>query len=181
MRLAGPAGTATMIGRLWERLTHRPVDTMAVLGAVAASLVIVVNAVLLQSGPHPAPFFVNPASVPAEAAGPRPVASQTAPKPAETAPARPAIGQRPALPAAAHSDPIGDLIGSSVGTPQRVMAVQRVLSDFGYGQIRPSGILNEATSAAIEKFESEHKMPVTGRLTDRLLTELSAMTGRPVE
>ena len=43
-----------------------------------------------------------------------------------------------------------------------------MLSEFGYGQIKPSGILDEATSAAIEKFEREHKLPVTGRLSDRL-------------
>ena len=61
------------------------------------------------------------------------------------------------------------------------MAVQRVLSEFGYGQIKPSGILDEATSAAIEKFEREHKLPVTGRLSDRLLSELAAMTGRPLD
>ena len=59
--------------------------------------------------------------------------------------------------------------------------MQRVLSEFGYGQIRPSGTLDEATSAAIEKFESDHKLPVTGRLSDRLLSELGAMTGHPIE
>ena len=35
------------------------------------------------------------------------------------------------------------------------LAVQRVLSEFGYGQMRPSGTLDEPTSAAIEKFESD--------------------------
>ena len=179
-RLGGPAASAAT--RLWGKLAHRPVDTMAVLGAAAASLVIVLNAVFLQSGSHPAPFFANPVSEPPQSAGPRPVAGSAAPKPAETTLVRPAVGQRPA-PAAAvpRSDPIGDLIGSSVGSPARVMAVQRILSEFGYGQIKPSGVLNESTRVAIEKFESEHKLPVTGRLSDRLLSELSAMTGRPVE
>ena len=65
--------------------------------------------------------------------------------------------------------------------PSRVIAVQRVLSEFGYGQIRPSGVIDEPTRAAIEKFESDHKLPVTGRLSDRLLSELGAMTGRPIE
>jgi hypothetical protein len=59
--------------------------------------------------------------------------------------------------------------------------VQRVLSAFGYGQIRPSGVLDEPTSTAIGKFESEHKLPVTGRLSDRLLSELATMIGHPVE
>ena len=180
MRLAGPAASAAT--RLWWKLAHRPVDTMAVLGAAAASLIVVVNAVFLQSGSHPAPFFANPVSVPPQLAEPRPVAAQIAPKPAETAPVRPAIGQRPPQTVAAQrGDPIGDLIGSSVGSPARVTAVQRILSEFGYGRIKPTGILNEATSVAIEKFESEHKLPVTGRLSDRLLSELSAMAGHPVE
>ena len=65
-----------------------------------------------------------------------------------------------------RNDPIADLIGPS----PRSVAVQHALSDYGYGQIKPSGVLDEATSAAIGKFEREHKLPVTGRITDRLLT-----------
>ncbi len=57
-----------------------------------------------------------------------------------------------------RNDPIADLIGPS----PRITAVQRALSDYGYGQIKPSGILDNATIAAIEKFEREHKLPVTG-------------------
>ena len=34
---------------------------------------------------------------------------------------------------------------------------------------------------AIEKFEREHKLPVTGRVSDRLVSELTAMIGHPVE
>ena len=44
--------------------------------------------------------------------------------------------------------------------------MQRVLSEYGYGQIKPSGVVDEATSEAIEKFEREHKLPVTGRISD---------------
>ena len=65
--------------------------------------------------------------------------------------------------------------------PRAIAAVQRVLSDFGYGQLRASGSLDEPTKAAIEKFESEHKLPVTGRLSDRLLNELAALTGHPIQ
>ena len=59
--------------------------------------------------------------------------------------------------------------------------MQRALSDYGYGQIKPSGILDDATSGAIEKFEREHKLPVTGRVSDRLVSELTAMVGHPLE
>ena len=93
-------------------------------------------------------------------------------------PAAPPARKRPPL---RRNDPIAELIGPSIGSPSRVLAVQRALSDFGYGQIKPSGTLDEATSAAIEKFEREHKLPVTGRISDRLLSDLAAMTGHPLQ
>ncbi len=178
--VAGAAGAASVLAalglRVWRQAADRPVDSLAILGAAAASLVIVVNAVFLQTGPHPTPFFAMPTSPP-RAADSRPnVVSAATLKPAEPVPARAAAGLRQTV-SARRNDPIADLIGS----PSRVMAVQRVLSDFGYGQIRPSGILDEQTSAAIEKFEREHKLPVTGRLSDRLLSGLAVMAGRPLD
>jgi peptidoglycan hydrolase-like protein with peptidoglycan-binding domain len=59
--------------------------------------------------------------------------------------------------------------------------VQRALSDYGYGQIKPSGILDDATSAAIEKFERERRLPVTGAISDRLMRELAVMVGHPLQ
>jgi len=182
-RSAGAAGAAAAIGlRLWAKVVHRPLDSVALLGAAAASLIVVVNAVFLQTGPHRAPFFANPAAVLPTTQTPRNVAVSATPKLAETALVRPAVGQPSGQPISARrNDPIGDLIASSIGARSRVAAVQRVLSEFGYGQIRPSGVLDEPTSAAIGRFETEHKLPVTGRLSDRLLNELSAMTGHPIE
>jgi peptidoglycan hydrolase-like protein with peptidoglycan-binding domain len=77
-----------------------------------------------------------------------------------------------------HNDPIADLIAPS---SKRVIAVQRALSDFGYGQIKPTGQLGPDTQAAIEKFERDRRLPVTGQISDRLLRELSAVTGRPLD
>jgi len=64
---------------------------------------------------------------------------------------------------------------------KRVIALQRALADFGYGQIKPSGIIDAETQAAIEKFERERKLPVTGQPSDRVMREMTAMTGRPLE
>ena len=75
------------------------------------------------------------------------------------------------------ADPIAKLIAPS----KRVMAIQRALSDFGYGQIKPSGQFDPATKAAIEKFERDRKLPVTGQISDRLVRDLAATTGRPLE
>jgi peptidoglycan hydrolase-like protein with peptidoglycan-binding domain len=64
---------------------------------------------------------------------------------------------------------------------RRVIALQRALAEYGYGQIRPSGILDAETQAAIEKFERERRLPVTGKPSDRVVRELAAMTGRQLE
>ncbi len=160
---------------------QRPVDFVAILGAIAASVVIIVNAVFLQSYAHPAPFFAAPSNSPA---GENPAAASVSTlKPAEAAAPWPMASQRPVQAVSTRgNDPIAGLIGTPAGPPSaRVMAVQRVLSAFGYGQMKFSGIVDEPTRSAIEKFESEHKMPVTGRVSDRLLTELAAMVGHSVE
>jgi Putative peptidoglycan binding domain len=176
---AGAAGALATIGlRIWGKAAHRPVDSLSILGASAASLVIIVNAVFLQTGPHLAPFFAVPTSPPPAAESRSIVVGPATPKPVEAAPARSPAGPRtPQTISARRNNPIADLIGS----PSRVIVVQRILSEFGYGQIKVSGILDEPTTAAIEKFEREHKMPVTGRLSDRLFSGLAAATGRPLE
>lgn len=74
-------------------------------------------------------------------------------------------------------DPIAELIAP----PKRVIAVQRVLAAYGYGQISPNGVLGPETQAAIQKFERQRKLPVTGQVSDVVVRELAAMTGRPLE
>lgn len=76
-----------------------------------------------------------------------------------------------------HNDPIAALISPS----QRVAAIQRALTDYGYGQIKPTGTYDPDTRIAIEKFERDHRMPVTGQISDRFVHELAGMTGRPLE
>lgn len=66
-------------------------------------------------------------------------------------------------------------------TPARVLAVQRALADFGYGQINTTGAFDDATRSAVEKFERERKLPVSGKLSERLLRELAAVTGRVLD
>jgi hypothetical protein len=194
---------AAVGGRLWSSAAQRPVDAAAILCAGAASLIIVVNAIFLQSGVHPAPFFANPTAQtpgsrfsalspiqqPPNSQSATPGSVRPADRVIDMAPARTApVARTQAATSARHNDPIGDLIGTSaapastasVGSSARITAVQRVLSEFGYGQLRPSGTLDEPTSAAIQKFEADRKLPVTGRLSDRVLHELAAMTGRPI-
>nr|WP_249150311.1 peptidoglycan-binding domain-containing protein [Bradyrhizobium sp. JYMT SZCCT0180] len=64
---------------------------------------------------------------------------------------------------------------------RRVASVQRALTEYGYGQLKPTGAVGSDTQAAITKFERDRKLPVTGQMSDRLVKELTAMTGRPIE
>jgi peptidoglycan hydrolase-like protein with peptidoglycan-binding domain len=87
-------------------------------------------------------------------------------------------GLRPPAPIPqAKPDPIADMIAPS----KQVVAVQRALSEFGYGQIKPTGIVDPETQSAIQKFERERKLPVTGQLSHRVVRELASITGRPLE
>lgn len=101
--------------------------------------------------------------------------------------------------AASHKDPIAELLVGHAATAQptppapipaptrslvapsrQVLAVQRALSEYGYGQIKPTGIVDADTRIAIEHFERDHKLPVTGEITDRVTHELAALTGHEI-
>lgn len=76
------------------------------------------------------------------------------------------------------SDPIAELIAPS---SKRIFAVQRALTDYGYGQFRPNGTFGPETKAAIENFERMRKLPVTGQISPRLMRELAIVTGRDLD
>jgi peptidoglycan hydrolase-like protein with peptidoglycan-binding domain len=235
-------------------------DTLAFTVGGAGAVAILVNALFLQSGPHPAPLFKSPLAPVAVADTTNTVVTaMPRPRPAEPVPAKEpqpaaarapaeimtefqrelarrgfydgpidgvhgsrtdtairdfeqAAGQKPNLqaneallqsivkssiqapkmpnqpanasatapaPAAApaRNDAIGDILASS----RRVVALQRALAQFGYGQIKPTGIVDAETRAAIEKFERERKLPVTGQPSDRVAHELAGLTGRALD
>ena len=60
-------------------------------------------------------------------------------------------------------------------------AVQRALTEYGYGQLKPTGTIGPDTQAAIVKFERERKIPATGQMNERLVHELSVMIGHPID
>ena len=225
-------------------LLRRPVDTLAGLIATGGMVTILVNALFLQSGPHPAPIFANkppPAPVvsnsltAADAALPRqrPAGLVAEPLPPvrprarviadiqrelskrgffdgstdgvygpktdaairdfeQDAGLRPSAEVNDALLQSIMRSPVkskfaaatpkkNDPIANLLAADPKVMAVQRALSSYGYGQIKPSGVYDPETRAAIEQFERERKLPVTGRVSDRLTRELTALTGRPLD
>jgi hypothetical protein len=103
-----------------------------------------------------------------------------------------------------NPDPLANLVVKSTGAPtvapanvarppapipataqsagaRRVAAVQRALTQYGYGQLKPTGAVGSDTQAAIIKFERDRKLPVTGQMSDRLVKELTAMIGHPID
>ncbi|MBV9968337.1 MAG: peptidoglycan-binding protein [Xanthobacteraceae bacterium] len=162
-------------------LAHRR-DVVGGLVALAAVVLIVVNGLFMQAGPHPAPIFaIKPLPVVAnEPTGavvprPRPAAVVDAPKPEPASVPVPAPRPRAQ---AAHSDPIAELIAQQ---PHPLSAVQRALNEYGYGPVKSTGVYDEATRAAITRFEKDHNLPPTGQVTPRFRRELAAATGRPLD
>ncbi len=240
-------------GAIAAAIAQHPREFVGLVTGGVAVLAILINALFLQHGPHPAPIFATrpwtsptrsvvlpppsprtavPASAPA-APQPAPVAPAPArsqaqltydiqrelaqrgfydggvdsiwgaktdaaargfvkavgltlePKPSEAllraimASGAQAGASRDAvpLPAPVHKDPIAAAIAPS----QRIHAVQHALADFGYGQIKPTGVVDGDTQAAIERFQRDRGMPVDGRMSDGFVRALAAMTGRPLE
>jgi hypothetical protein len=89
----------------------------------------------------------------------------------QTAPA--AVARPPVPIPVSRNDP--------ASSTRRVAAVQRTLTEYGYGQLKPTGTVGSETQAAIQKFERDRKLPVTGQMSDRLVHELAAMTGKAID
>ena len=195
-------------GLAMRMLLHSPKDMIAGVLAFAAVSAIITNALFLQAGRHPSPMFGSLVALPVTGSvasplpRPRPVDAITRsaePSPADPKPAEPKAADtlanlvkstsapavtpsntaRPpaSIPASSHNE----MAASSVASPRRVAAVQRALTEYGYGQLKPTGTVGSDTQAAIQKFERERKIPVTGQVSDRLVRELATVIGRPVE
>jgi hypothetical protein len=168
-------------------ISRHPREAVAFVLGGSAIVMICANALFMQPGPHPAPMFTRakPALAPATLT-PAPLSPLPAhfvpvqverlppARPVELPPARPAklAAAEPARP-----DPIAQLLAPS----KRIVAVQRILTAYGYGQIKPTGMLDTPTEDAIRKFETARKMPVTGQLSDPLVRALAAMSGQQID
>jgi Putative peptidoglycan binding domain len=157
------------------------------IGALA-TIAVLANALFIQSGSHSAPMLT--AAPPAKPASPADRSTVT-PRPRQVE-LPPAGATSPRAPTAAvksvtaglpvpRSTPITSVPSERPPTSKRVIAVQRALAEYGYGQIKPSGVVDAETQAAIQKFERERKLPVSGLPSDRVVRELATMTGRPLE
>ncbi len=189
-------------GPVMRVLLHSPKDVVAAALAFAVVSAIIANALFLQAGHHPAPMFGSMVAIPAIPAAPvsplprpRPIEltiksteTPSEPKPVESKAADPlanlvkATTAAPVAPSTVVRPPAPIPVGTAntVGS-RKVAAVQRTLTEYGYGQLKATGTVGADTQAAIQKFERERKMPVTGQMSDRLVRELTAMTGKPID
>lgn len=226
---------------------RHPREFVALFMAGLATLWILINALFLQQGPHPAPIFSAPRTAtltqkeaalplhrPAQIAAPEPPASsarsqaqiaadiqrelqrqgyyageidgiwgnKTVAAAREfirfarlTLKAEPsedllraalAAPARAAAPRASSAEPVPVVAADekTVRTERpskRMIAVQRTLAQFGYGQIQPTGLYDDDTRAAIENFQRDHKLPVDGQFSERFTRELATMTGQSLD
>jgi hypothetical protein len=153
--------------------------------------------------PPPASAVVLPRPRPVELAARPAEPSLFEPKPIEIRSAEPKAAEPKAADPKA-SDPMTSLVAKSTVAPvaapsanvirppaaipmaqsagaRRVASVQRALTEYGYGQLKPTGAIGADTQAAIAKFERDRKIPVTGQMSDRLVRELTAVIGHPID
>jgi Putative peptidoglycan binding domain len=169
---------------IFRLVMRHPRDAIGVILGTAVLLIIVVNSLFMQPGPHPAPIFaIRPPPVAREETGtvtqlprPRPAAAQSMAGKIDPVPL-PRPRAQIAAATGTHADPIGDLIV----TGRQLSTIQRVLNEFGYGPVKVSGTLDDDTRKAIEQFERDHNLTVTGQNTPRLRHAITVATGRPVE
>ena len=185
--LAFAAVSAILANALFLQTGHHPapmfgsVVVMPQPGSAAANLL-----------PRPRPVVADAAVSETRVAEPRVVEPKAAEprlveKPAELKSADPlgnlvkATGAAPVAPSNALRPPAPIPAHAELSGPRRVAAVQRTLTEYGYGQLKPTGIAGTDTQAAIARFERERKLPVTGQVSDRLVRELAVMIGHPIE
>jgi Putative peptidoglycan binding domain len=183
--LAFAAVSAIIANALFLQAGHHP-------SPMFGSVVAIPQAGLTPASPLPRPRPVELATRSADTSPPESKPVEL--KPVEIKPADPKAAEPKA------ADPLANLVKATAATPvtsnvprppapiptaaqgaRRVAAVQRVLTEYGYGQLKPTGTIGSDTQAAIQKFERERKLPVTGQMSDRLVRDLVAMTGHPIE
>lgn len=172
--LSGPRTEAGV--RAFEQAARLKVTTGEPTEAVLAELR---RAPAVQVAAAPAPPVV------AATSAARPPAPASAPSAAP--PLSPAAAAARAMlpPAAVPGDaaitgsvrPPGDVQAGS----SRILAVQKALARLGYGPIKLDGQPGTETRLAVQRFERDRNLPVTGDITDRMVRELSAVSGTSIE
>lgn len=189
MLVAAVASAAVLFNALAMQDGKR--DTRA---ATAAAPVIPVPTaapaeVRKMAAADPAPTVATtPAAATPAASAPMSLAASPPLPPVKPA-APPRVAAAPAAPAAPSPAAIAlsnDTTGTvrppaDVAVSPRVMEIQKALAKLGYGPIKVDGRGGDATKDAIERFERDRRLPVTGAISDRLVRELNAVAGFSIQ
>ena len=141
----------------------RPRDSLAVLAASGAVVTILINALFLQTGPHPAPIFANK-PVPVIAPQPDPLASIMPHR-------RPGAVPKP------------DVVAATRPRSDTVTEIQRELTRRGFYDGPADGIYGPKTDAAIRDFEQAAGLRASAEPGETLLAAIvrSNVKAKPVE
>ncbi|ADZ71370.1 Putative peptidoglycan binding domain protein [Polymorphum gilvum SL003B-26A1] len=71
--------------------------------------------------------------------------------------------------------------GSVPAQDRLLMRVQQVLSDLGYGPLRADGLMGDNTASAIQRFELDRGLPITGRVNPTLVERLEQVSGVSIQ
>ena len=180
------------------RPLHRVARFAAIGMAASVACGIMVNALVLQKGHHPAPLFGKATA---------PVTTQVVPLPPvraalvegsadasiAAAKARKTVVATRDADMAAGDDAIGRLLAGGSASPAKVagkadgkgegrtvMGVQRALNKLGF-KVPATGAAGPATKKAIEAFEKDRHMAVKGEVDRRLVKVLSAESGMKID
>ncbi|NBN62917.1 peptidoglycan-binding protein [Microvirga tunisiensis] len=92
----------------------------------------------------------------------------------------------PAPQAVAEAAPVpprnlDDVTGSLDMDGRRLARIQALLSELGYGPLRADGVMSKNTANAIQRFELDRGMAITGQVSPALIQALEDFTGIPFE
>src|SRR6267154_1337594 len=140
----------------------RPRDSIAVLAAGGAVVTILVNALFMQSGPHPAPIFSTK---------PAPVVAPITESVANLMPGRKPVAAPP--PVASPARPRSDTVAE----------IQRELTKRGFYDGTADGFYGPKTDAAIRDFEQAAGLRPAAEPGETLLAAIarSNVKAKPVE
>jgi hypothetical protein len=188
---------ARFVAAIRYTLDH-PIRVLGAACLIVAFTSFTLNALFFQKGQHPAPLFAPKsdaqANAPASLPVPTPPQSVALPpeRPADLAP-RKDSAPPPASASSASAQPrdaIGDLLRGGqapqsadpkLEQARTLASAQRALNRLGYGPIKADGLYGAGTKSAIEKFQRDRKLPVSGELSPRVLKELAAASGQTID
>lgn len=156
--------------------------TLILAGAGLFGGVVVVNALMLQTGKHPTPLFSTVAQAPA-AIWPVPPTRRDGSNPAVKTAAftpTPMNASRPqpidrANPQSPRAEPAkAEVAPADAATEALTAEIQRELAKRGYYKGEPDGKSGPMTTQAIREFQFAQRVAVDGRASEGLLREIMA-------